>query len=45
MIYEYFRVTGAHDTVLLTVPSSSLSLFATMMFRNLIRDGLKLYNL
>ena len=38
MIYDYFRVTGAHDTVLDL-------LLATVMFRNLTRDGMKLHHL
>ena len=37
MIYDYFRVTGAHGAVL--EPIYSLSLFATMMFRNLMKMG------
>ena len=41
MIYDYFRLTGAHDTVLLIMPICSLSLFAVMMFRTLMRDGMK----
>ena len=44
MIYDYFRVTGAHDTVL-DYADYSLSLFATTTFRNLIRDGMKFYRL
>ena len=44
MIYDCFRVTGAHDTVL-TTPIFSLSLFATMRFRILIQDGMKFYYL
>ena len=39
---HYFRVTGAHDTVL-DYADFSLSLFATMIVKNLIRDGMKIY--
>ena len=41
MIYEYFRVTGAHDTLLIML-SCSLSVFETTMFRTSIRDGTKI---
>ena len=41
MIYDYFRVTGAHDTLL---DYASLSLFVTIMFRNSIQDGTKFYH-
>ena len=44
MIYDYFRVTGANDTVL-DYADFSLSLFATMTFRNLIRHGMKFFYL
>ena len=37
MFYDYFRVTGAHDTVL------DYALCATIMFRNSIQDGTKFY--
>ena len=40
MIYDYFRVTGAHDTVL-AMRIYSPSVFEPMMFRTLIRDGMK----
>ena len=43
MIFDYFRVTGAHDTVRDYADKNSLSLFATMMFTNLIRDGMKFH--
>ena len=45
MIYDYFRVTGALMIQFLIMPPYSLSLFATMMFRNLIRYGMKFYDL
>ena len=35
MIYDYFRVTSAHDTVL------DYALFMTIIFRNSIQDGMK----
>ena len=41
MIYDNFRVTGAHDTVL----DDAESLFATTTFRNSIQDGTKFYYL
>ena len=44
MIYDSFRVTGAHDTVL-DYAVCSLSLFVTIMFRNSIQDGMKFYYL
>ena len=37
-IYDDFRVTGAHDTVL-NYADYSLSLFVTTMFRNAMWDG------
>ena len=40
MIYDYFRVTGAHDTVL-DCAYYSLLLFMMTTFRNSIRDGTK----
>ena len=39
MIYDNFRVDGAHDTALDYEICSHL-LFVMMMFRNLIRDGM-----
>ena len=42
MICDYFRVTGAHDTVL-DYADYALSLFITIMFRNSIQDGMKFY--
>ena len=43
MIYDYFRVTGAHDTVLDYADLLSISLRNdNTMFRNSIRDGTKL---
>ena len=39
MIYDYFRVTGAHDTVL----DYADLLFMMIIFRNSIQDGTKLY--
>ena len=44
MIYDYFRVAGARDTVL-DYADSSLSLFVTIMCRNSIQDGTKFYYL
>ena len=41
MIYDYFRVIGAHDTVLDYADLFSLSPFVTTMFKNLIQDGMK----
>ena len=41
MIYDYFRVTGAHDTVLDYAVIYSLSPFAMIIFRNSIQDGMK----
>ena len=38
MIYDYFRGTGAHDTVL-DYADSPPSLFVTTTFRNSIQDG------
>ena len=40
MIYDYFRVTGAHVTVL-DYADLFTTLFAMMMFRNSIRDRMK----
>ena len=40
MIFDYFRVTGAHDTVL-DYADYSLSLFMMIMFRSSIQDGMK----
>ena len=40
MINDYFRVTGAHDTVL---DSADLFSIATTTFRSSIRDGMKFY--
>ena len=42
MIYDYFRVTGAHDTVLFTLVYS-LSLFAMTTLRKSIQDGTMFY--
>ena len=42
MIYDYFRVTGAHDTVL-NYADSSLLLFMMTIFWNSIQDGTKFY--
>ena len=42
MIYDYFRVTGAHDAVLDYADLLSITL-RTMMFRNLIRVGMNIY--
>ena len=39
MIYDYFRVTGAHDTVLIY----SLLLFVMTTFRNVKQDGTSFY--
>ena len=39
MIYDYFRVAGAHDTVL----DYADLLFMMIIFRNSIQDGTKLY--
>ena len=39
-IYDHFRVTGAHDTVL-DCKDFSQSLIATTTFRNSMRDGMK----
>ena len=44
MIYDYFRVTGAHDTVLDYADLFSVTLLMTT-FRNSIRDGTKSYYL
>ena len=44
MIFDYFRVTGAHDTVQ-DMLIYSLLLFVTIMFRNSIQDGIKCYYL
>ena len=44
MIYDYFRVTGAHDTVL-DYADYSLLLFMMIIFRNSIQDGMKFYYL
>ena len=43
MIFDYFRETGAHDTVLDYADFHSLLLFMMTMFRNSIRDGMKFY--
>ena len=44
MIYDYFRVSGAHDTVLdLITLIYSQSLYATTTFRNSIPDGMNFY--
>ena len=40
MIHEYSRVTGGYDTVLEYADLSSI-IFATMMFRSLIKFGMK----
>ena len=39
MIYDYFRVTGAHDTVL----DCADLFFMTIMFSSLTQDGIKFY--
>ena len=44
MIYDCFRVTGAHDTVL-DLLIYSLSLFVTTMFKTSMRDGTKFNHL
>ena len=44
MIYDNFRVTGAHEPFLITLTNSQ-SLFPTTTFRNSIRDGMKFYYL
>ena len=44
MIYDYFRVTGVHDTVL-DYADFFLSLFVTIMFRSSIQDVMKFYYL
>ena len=41
LIYDYFRVTGVHDTVLDCADIYSQSLFATTLCRTSIRDGMK----
>ena len=42
MIYDYFRVTGAHDTVLDYADHFTITLGNDdMMFKNSIRDGMK----
>ena len=40
MIYDYFRVTGAHGTVV-DYADFSLLLFMMIIFRNSIQDGVK----
>ena len=42
MIYDYFRVTGAHDTASDSA-DFSLLLFMTIIFRNSTQDGMKFY--
>ena len=42
MIYDYFRVTGAHDTVL-DYADFSLLFFMMTIFRNSIQDGTKFH--
>ena len=42
LIYDYFRVAGAHDTVL-DMQIYFLSVIETMTFRNAMRDGMKFY--
>ena len=42
MIYNYFRVIGAHDTLLVML-IYSLLLFMMTIFRNSKQDGTKLY--
>ena len=44
MIYDYFRVIGADDTVL-DYADFSLSLFMNIIFRSSILDGMKFYYL
>ena len=46
MIYDYFRVTGAHDTVLVYTDLLliySLFLFIMTILRNSVQDGTKFY--
>ena len=46
VVYDYFRVVGAHDAVLdLSDLFSSISLYKEMSFRISIQDRTKLYNL
>ena len=40
LIYDYFRVTGAHDSV---EPTYSLSVHDMMIFRNSIQSGTEFY--
>ena len=41
MMYDYFRVSGAHDTIL--DHADSLLLFTTIMFRNPTQDGMRFF--
>ena len=43
LIYEYFRVTGANDSVVV-VPTYLQLFFAMMIFRNSIRNGTEFYH-
>ena len=45
MIYDYFRVTGAHDTVLDCANLFSITLRNDDVFRTSIRDGMKFHGL
>ena len=42
IIYDYFRFTGAHDTVLDDADLFSITV-ETTTFRNSMRDGMKFY--
>ena len=42
LIYEYFRVTGANDSVE-TMPTYSLLVFELTIFRNSIQSGTEFY--
>ena len=44
MVYDYFRVTGAHDTVLDCADLFSVALHE-VIFRNSIQDGMNFYYL
>ena len=42
LIYDYFRVTGIHDSVE-TMPTYSLLVYEMMIFRNSIQSGTEFY--
>ena len=39
LIYDYFRVTGVHDSVGKTMPAYSLLVYEMMILRNSIQSG------